>query len=195
MWEVSFDAIGFSGFFVQTTGIVLPISVITFSATPVANGQVKIDWKVAEQEDVKHYAVQRSFQGNAFETVAVLQNTNDVNYGYLDDASQVPYATIYYRLMIVEKDGKESFSKVVAVRNNRSVTKVLLFPNPVRQSLVITVPNFQKPLLAKLHNMQGQVLKTFIIASHKQTIDLSNLAAGIYQLKLEDGTLLRVVKE
>lgn len=195
MWEVSFDAIGFSGFFVQTTGIVLPISVITFSATPVANGQVKIVWKVAEQEDVKHYAVQRSFQGNAFETVAVLQNTNDVNYGYLDDASQVPYATIYYRLKILEKDGKESFSKVVAVRNNRSVTKVLLFPNPVRQSLVITVPNFQKPLLAKLHNMQGQVLKTFIIASHKQTIDLSNLAAGIYQLKLEDGTLLRVVKE
>ena len=47
----------------------------------------------------------------------------------------------------------------------------------------------------RLLNMQGQVLKQFVMNGASYQLDMSGLANGIYQLSFDNGALIRVVKQ
>ncbi|HEX6914020.1 MAG TPA: hypothetical protein VF145_02185, partial [Chitinophagaceae bacterium] len=90
----------------RSAGSVLPVSFIHIAAERKDNA-VNLVWKLAFEQDVKHYEIQRSSDGQAFSTVAAVASKGNsslpVEYGYPD---QQPLAGLaYYRVRAVEKSG------------------------------------------------------------------------------------------
>lgn len=68
---------------------------------------------------------------------------------------------------------------------------VSIYPNPADEKISITIAN---DCIAKIYNLQGQLLQISSISSHTASIDVSQLPAGSYILKLiSEGSVLSKV--
>lgn len=145
--------------FNSSTGI-LPIILADFSAA-LSDGQVDLSWSTALESNSDHFTVQRSSNAGAdwttIGTVAAAGNSNAIrNYSYTD--SKPARGTNEYRLQLVDKDGKFSFSDVKSVRIG-IVSSVSLYPNPAHDFVNVTLSGSAgQDMLIRLFNQSGQVL-------------------------------------
>jgi hypothetical protein len=82
-------------------------------------------------------------------------------YGYTDkDVSLLPVDRLYYRLKSVDKDGKFTYSSVIAVRLPQQ-SDVLVFPNPVKSRLHIRINHrTAKEAMVEVSDLQGRLVHT-----------------------------------
>ncbi|HYM94624.1 MAG TPA: T9SS type A sorting domain-containing protein, partial [Chitinophagaceae bacterium] len=173
---------------------VLPVKLASFNATLNKN-KVDLKWTTSSEQNVSHFVVERSFDGINFNDAglvfAVGNSTQNVDYSFSDDISNVQANMIYYRLCSVDIDGKTDYSEVRVIRLNKqtdnSVT-IITYPNPVNNELRITVPaSWQNKKIAfELFNANGQLSKKTENASSSQTetINVSDLARGFYVVRV-----------
>ncbi len=101
----------------------------------------------------------------------------------------------YYRLKIMEADGATTFSNVAIVRNDGAKGSISVAPIPATST--VTISNTNTALigtLAIVYDMHGRVVNRFTLSVNNQ-INVATWAAGIYNLRLADGTTVRLVKQ
>ncbi|MFC2121312.1 kelch repeat-containing protein [Bacteroidota bacterium] len=79
---------------------------------------------------------------------------------------------------------------IVGIKENEIVSKINLYPNPTNS--IINITGLTKPAEVKIYSIQGKLLKTE--TQVENTIDISELPAGIYFLKLLIGNNTQVKK-
>ena len=79
--------------------------------------------------------------------------------------------------------------------NLKSGIIVMLYPNPVKDKLTIQHFETIQNKTATLSDGQGRVLQQVKLTSLQQTVDMETYPAGIYILKMEDGTVFKVLKQ
>ncbi len=84
-------------------------------------------------------------------------------------------------LKLVQKVGQP-----VGMDNKQNAAELLVFPNPFAENLFIT--NSMRYKAYQLLSLQGQLIKGGNLAEGKNSIQLSELPAGIYFLELIDVT-------
>ena len=110
----------------------LPVKLISFSGR--LNGtKVDLNWVTASELNTKHFEVERSADGRNFTKLAtVLAKGNSNTANSYDLVDPVPMKGVnYYRLKIIDFDGKFEYSQIVIIRienGTQLVTKVT--PNP-----------------------------------------------------------------
>jgi Secretion system C-terminal sorting domain len=108
------------------------------------------------------------------------------------------YQTQYYRLKIVDKDGKSTVSKIVSVAFGKNLA-VRVFPNPIRDELTIEWPTAVKTRTIELVDVLGRsVFRQNTEGVHLLKINTTNWQSGIYVLKISDGTSVfqqKIVKQ
>lgn len=170
----------------------LPVKLVGFVGAKV-NGGNKLEWKVAEQSGIREYVLERSSNGIQFSPIATIAANNYQSHQYqYTDASPLQTAN-FYRLKIVE-DSKIAYSSIVKISGDKY--HVSLTPQPVKN--VATLQSNSMKLLntkATLVNANGAIMKQMVINQLPYQMDVSSLAAGVYLLKLEDNTVLRIVKQ
>lgn len=182
-WEISFNVEGFSGFFVKTTDAPLPLNLISFKLSLVEN-EAWLEWETSEETLFSHFEIEYSTDGDSFtplsETIQGL-NQKGLNRYFL---RHIPESEVnYYRLKMVDLDGQFTYSRVEVLYNQFDVAKSLtLYPNPARS--VINVKSSQIGRPYRIYNATGQVCKEGVIEFNPQSIDLSGLPSGIYNLRL-----------
>jgi hypothetical protein len=104
---------------------------------------------------------------------------------------------IYFRLKMINLDGTFVYSYIIKVSNNNPSTGISnLYPNPADNTVVIAIgSNNLLNTEAVLTDINGDVLKTFIIQNPQFSLDISAYSSGIYFIKLSDGELLKLVKQ
>jgi hypothetical protein len=107
------------------TFTVLPITLNSFSATAKDNSQTLLKWTTTNGVDFDHFVIQRSINGSTFDDVSsVTANTGDSTttqaYSYTDQDNY--NGTLYYRLMMVDKDGKSTYSNVLSISLQKAKT-------------------------------------------------------------------------
>ncbi len=139
----------------------LPVTMIDFKAQSV-NGQVQLNWQTANELNTAHFVIERSQDGKVFEMVttkAAAGNSSELSVYQALDAK--PYSGLsYYRLKIVDLDGKVSYSKVVQVTIGvgGSLGEVVLYPNPTEgRNINIKVNNANIRVLA-VHDLLGRMV-------------------------------------
>ncbi len=189
-WEVSFDAVGFSGFFVQTNTSILPVTLISFTAVAQKNDGL-IEWKSSSEINHDYYEVQYSVDGRSFKTVGqrnAISGTSEKNYTIVHTNAASIANKLYYRLKMVSTTGAISFSNIVTLRfsaTGQLVTDV--YPNPTNG--IITVATYglssAKPIDLKLTDVSGRLIftKQAVIVNGNITIDLSKFSKGNYTLE------------
>lgn len=168
----------------------LPEKLLNFT-TRLANEKVWLSWSGNQEQNVSHYSIERSYDNQQFEQVALLfpaEDNSTVNsYSYKDPVKNTAAAVIYYRLKMVDKEGKFKYSSIKSVRmgNVNDTVKVNAYPNPVLNELHISLPQEwqNKVVSGQLMNSNGSIIKTFNIQQNA-TIGMSDVPAGTYYIKV-----------
>ncbi|WP_187260821.1 T9SS type A sorting domain-containing protein [Pontibacter beigongshangensis] len=167
----------------------LPVELTSFTARR-AGQQVELRWETAMEKNNRHFEVQRSSNGQDFNTISLIPGKGNTTMA-------TPYAatdpnplrlTAYYRLKQVDLDGAYSFSSVLAVEPAPGESPLRLHPNPTRSFLHITIGAGEQFEHLEISDMMGQVVlrKTLstVPGSALEPLDVSSLANGGYVLTL-----------
>ncbi|MEO6539938.1 MAG: T9SS type A sorting domain-containing protein, partial [Ferruginibacter sp.] len=195
-WEVSFTVTGFSGFYLSSgaTGP-LPVRLLSFAGALNAQKQSALVWKVAEQLGILRYEIERSNTANNFTAIGNVSANSQTAFTYYYTDATLLTGNNFYRLKIVDVDGKVTYSAVINISLSANID-VALYPVPAVNNTVTLKTKNQKYLhtMALLIDNNGRMLKQFMINSSQQLIDISDVAKGIYLIKLFDGTVLKLEK-
>lgn len=198
-WEVSFDATGFSGFFVKTqTAILLPLTLLNFSASKQSNGNM-LQWKTSSEINTSHFDVERSGKGSNFVKIATIHaaGTGSNNYAFTD-ALIFPMSgvdeSVYYRLKMTDRDGRFIYSNIILIRSH-GTDVVSIYPNPVTDFININIAGSQLlNTIARLIDTDGRVIKLIQIKTQNEQLFISNINAGVYVLMFDNGSSIKIVK-
>jgi len=173
----------------------LPISLLTFKATPGKNS-VTLNWSTASEVNNDYFTILRSTDAKTWSDVATVKGAGNSNkvlpYSIIDTPGKGRY---YYRLKQTDYDGKfELFYIVTALVGSASYDEAKLYPNVVpkgsSQPITMSLKNDQKVNLSKsgIYNMLEQKVSanmTLTESNEGQAVlisDYNNLPAGIYQV-------------
>jgi hypothetical protein len=139
-----------------------------------------------------NYLIERSTNGNHFVEIASVSNQGTAgterDYSTVD---QNPVAGInYYRIKTVAVTGEVSYSDVRSLIFEPRKGMVLVTPNPAKDHINITVAGNTKTLSILLVNSIGQHVKSLTMKGQNLQVNVSNLSAGIYSLRIQgDGII------
>jgi hypothetical protein len=169
---------------------VLPVKLMNFT-TQFSNKKIWLSWSSNQELNVSHYSIERSYDNQNFEQIALLFPSEDLSgtnsYSYKDPVKNTAAVVIYYRLKLVDKDGRYKYSPIRFVRPGsvNDTVKVNAYPNPVMNELHISVPQEwqNKAVSGKLMSTNGNVIKTFNI-QQSTIIGMADVPAGTYYIKV-----------
>lgn len=173
---------------------VLPVTLLDFTAVKNSD-DVLLKWNTSYEINFSRFEAERSLNGTEFSRFATIQpnqsgayNTIDINALKLFAAEPV----IYYRLKMIDKDGKFKYSGVVTIKsgNIRSL-QVQVAPNPFNDKLQLQV---QSETAGKaqinIRDISGRLIesRSQFIAAGSSLIEINSLAAlqkGVYVIEVE----------
>ena len=171
----------------------LPLKLIAFSAIQQQNKSIFVYWNTANEINTSHFVLEESSNGRNFINAAEIAANGSGNnsYFYLLEQKNI----IFLRLRIVDNDGRIEYSNIVKISQstNESIT---ISPNPAKNYLNIKINTARLDnTKATLTNIQGLVIKSFILHQGLQSIDIVDLSNGLYYLQTEQETIKMVLKK
>ena len=170
----------------------LPLNFLQISASE-KNKKVLIEWKVAQQINVKQYEVQRNTPTGNFETIKIIEakknNSDAITYQFVDN--QPTKGNSFYRIRSEDKSGEYQFSPIAKVTFN--FFQSTIFPNPVTDKLSIRfVGHAAGKYVLRLVNAQGQSCYSSTFDCNGATVSKvihlpSSVGSGRYAVQLLDG--------
>ncbi len=173
---------------------VLPVTILDFSATYVSSNNVKVAWATTEEINASYYEVERSSDGINFIGVTQIDASSSLDpthfYSINDQLYNINGNIIYYRLRVVDNDGKYTYSKIIPVKLDQPENSFSVYPNPVDNYAILNL-YAAKPdngMLRLIDNSGRQILtKSFTISNGNNSImvdQLGNLPRGIYIIQV-----------
>jgi hypothetical protein len=156
-----------------------------------------VRWSTLSEQNTDYFVLERSLDNMSFAatgyTVRAAGNSVDKReYQEPDNVSNLlQYPVIYYRIKLVDIDGKFKYSNVVAVRLNK-VSGITAWPNPFNSFITINIVASQNTeLTIRLLDVAGRTLQTNTRqvtkgVSQLTLNELDQLAAGVYVLDVKD---------
>ncbi|NII27321.1 T9SS type A sorting domain-containing protein [Pseudoflavitalea sp. X16] len=202
-WEISFAVTGFSGFFVHTGSFALPLRLLQFSGTQSGKGNL-LQWTTAAEEGTAFFDIQRSADGINFTTVGQVAasgtTTGNKNYRYTDNVGNTGQTVFYYRLKMIDHNGRYTYSTIVKLEHVYPELLVKVLQNPFRRQLQadITSPQVQEGVIT-LTDMNGRLVmqQKVVLPKGNTIIDIPGVqrpGAGTYVLTLVTTTEKRMIK-
>ncbi|MBO9570891.1 MAG: hypothetical protein J7497_01575, partial [Chitinophagaceae bacterium] len=142
---------------------ILPLQLLTFKGSLQENNVALMRWTITNEIRTSHFVVERSIDGNNFTSIGIVNATGDgdakSSYSFTDlNAGSQPVSIIYYRLKIFDKRGEYFNSKTISIVLNKSIN-VLLFPNPVKQILNITLAGSgTNSVMIQIMDLTGRII-------------------------------------
>ena len=174
----------------------LPVTLVSFTATPAGNHAVHLDWATASELNNDYFEVQRSRDGHLFEALGRVAGHGTSgqasSYRFIDETS-ANGTTAYYRLRQVDTDGSFHFSPVQAVTlaSPSSLVQVRIAPNPTIGSGLRVLATYggstPTPAMLTVQGMLGQTLLRQAVTmqpGEKVVTPTTALTPGVYWLRL-----------
>ena len=188
----------------------LPVELIHFEGACM-NGAAELTWSTATEHNNAYFTIERGTDGVVWTTMARIDGAGDsqqtFDYAYTDGT--VPAgSTVYYRLSQTDNNGNTEHFPPIALTGCTGVTTggIAAHPNPTAGTINVLVYGNGLTGSARLECIDGtgrRVLGGTVAldqAEPSTVLDLSNLANGVYTLRLlkgDDpiGQPVRVVKQ
>lgn len=156
----------------------LPIKLLYFGGN-YSNHAVQLNWKYESQTNFSHFVVERSLNGTAFNTLHHVYLTNSQFYQYKDLSVQAS-SIYFYRLKMVDNDGKFSYSNIIKLQSGAS-NSISILSNPVNDNLNIT--GLKRGASIALYDNSGKMVMQKNMQDQSFSLNLSFLSSGVYYLK------------
>ncbi|PZP49228.1 MAG: hypothetical protein DI598_08360 [Pseudopedobacter saltans] len=167
---------------------VLPLKLISFGVQHENKNYASLKWETVSSINVDRFEIEKSMDSKLFQYISSIKCVNKsdkIQYNFKDYNTRVE--TIYYRLKIVDFDGKFVYSSVVVLKEDLSSTfkignlggrKIRVFHSNVKAAKFIQILDF------------NGVLRKVVTASAGPSteINLSELPVGNYILQIGNAT-------
>jgi len=176
---------------------IMPLELLSFDAA-LNKSKVDLRWTTLWERNLSHFVIERSVDSKEYKQVGLVFGVGNsdfkTNYSFSDDISELPNGIIYYRLKLMDADGKHGYSEIKVIRlGNNDVVNVLTYPNPVVNDLRVTVPSdWQgKQVNYELYDASGKIINMVARsrASQTEVISMNGVAPGLYIVKVDNGTV------
>ncbi len=166
----------------------VPLRLLSFSAMPQNDNTTSLYWNTANEINTKQFVIERSSDGLRFNSITNIVAKGKANNNYHTIVADANTGIVFYRLKMVDNDGSFAYSPIIKIDKRKNTTGIHVISNPVKDNIVInitdrTLHNTQ----ASIINMQGAVVKTFIVKEGSQTIDLRGMLTGMYYIRTSIG--------
>ncbi len=170
----------------------LPLTLLEFNGRKVANASL-LHWTTANEFNIQHFEIERATENGLFETIGTVKATGlthkQESYQFIDET---PHPEMnYYRLRMIEADGKYSYSSVALVWFGSAIKAqgdIHCIQNPFTGLLRFKIDEgiATKEFDIDVYNSFGTKVATFKAVSLNNnliTLDLSALKAAIYDVR------------
>jgi hypothetical protein len=169
--------------------VILPVKLSDFTAKRNGNA-VELKWQTTEESNMNHYEVERTFDGSSFSAIQNINSRNQsISTSYTTSDIQPNKGVNFYRLKMIDNNGKATYSRIAAVQFS-SGKNIVLYPNPWVKGTDLNITNMNGDLITvDYYSPGGQLIGTS--ASAGRTVSTSALlhvkGLVIYKLRNKDG--------
>jgi len=180
----------------------LPIVMTPLKAS-YANGISHLYWSSLQEQNSSYFEVQRSNDGVNFTYLSKVtaKGSSDVEVNYHFDDIKADAGVNYYRLKLVDRDGRYQYSNIATVNVNIKGTTITgVYPSPFTNKVNIAVASkITGRAVISLFDNSGKLLATqqSILNKGINNLVLDNLdklAKGFYIMKIQVGDVVTVKK-
>jgi hypothetical protein len=183
----------FSPFGVTSNAKVLPVNFISIKGYR-KGGLIQVDWKVAAEENIQYYEVQKSTTGSNFKlagkAMAAGNSSLQLSYGWPDPTPA--NGSNFYRVRSVSTTGAYIYSSIVKVNFDAGISFISIYPNPVTNNKLALEFNNQKAGIYNITIISSAgaiVFKTKVVhngANSAYTMQLpATLAREVYEMNID----------
>jgi hypothetical protein len=158
----------------------LPVTLVRFTATR-ENGSVNLEWSTTSETNSSVFEIQKSGNATNWKAIKSVAASGDsdqtTDYDFVDNIS--PEKT-FYRLKMIDRDGRFTYSKIREVAGEPNFTK-MVYPNPVQDQLRMDPQLVKLMRSAEVYDQSGRFKSRLNVANEN---NVQGLSPGIYYLKI-----------
>lgn len=159
---------------------VVPIRLLNFTCITVGDA-ANLNWVSAEEINADKYIVEYSKDGSNFQSIAIIAAKGSGN--YYNYVHQQVNGTAFYRLKMIDRDGSFKYSKIRAVKFDKTAGFAIA-PNPANGVAYVFTKNNEAAKSVQVFSIDGQLIKTHSNFGNGDGIDIFKLPNGTYILKV-----------
>lgn len=189
-------------FDIQACGGPLPVTLVKLEAN-YHNGISYLSWKTEQEMNSSYFEIEHSSTGNYFHSLGTVKaagtSNMEINYGF--DDLKANRGLNYYRLKMVDKDGKFTYSNIVKVNVNISETFITtVYPSPFIDKINVAIISASDDITHfRLMDNTGKIIVETRSSVNKGANiitlnDLGYLSSGIYIMYVQVGSISKMIK-
>lgn len=184
----------------------LPVKLISFTGT-YKNNTALLNWLAENQVNFSAYEIERSIDGSKFESIGLLNRQGTglerQQYQFTDDLATNNSNVFYYRLKMVDLNGRYEYSNIIMLRKDRfNAAGLSISPNPVitgaaatarieasRKTVVdIAILDMSGRIVLRQQNQLQEGINSIAVNN------LNKLQPGLYTMQVNDGQGIQSAK-
>ncbi len=176
----------------------LPVDLLYFQAT-LKDKSATLNWTTTNHLNFSHFVIERSTDAKSFSEAAILFADNNSNiensFSFKDNLKNATSKIFYYRLKMVDADGKYNYSETRIVRLSNETNnnlQISTFPNPVVNEVRIQIPDEwqNKKVAYEVYNNSGILVQRYLTnnATQVQQLNMQQFNAGNYIVRVSNGS-------
>jgi Secretion system C-terminal sorting domain len=169
-----------------TLGGVLPLKLISFTGHLNLSQTVDLQWITTLESNTKYFIVERTTDFMNYRSIDTVyaENGSDFTETYKTTDFRPLKNINYYRLRIVDMDGRTNYSPIVAIRVTNAKAP-LMYPNPAG-NIVNIAQGTETIRQITVYNIVGKVVMRMPNTIDQSIVNLPvyNLANGLYFVEI-----------
>jgi hypothetical protein len=182
---------------------VLPVELISFQGNINKSNRVSLQWKVASNETINQFEVERSYDGIEFKTIGIVfTNEKKGIEDYMFYETINSFDKVMYRLKMTDNRKAVSFSKILVFQTKLTTSNnnIKIIGNPLTDKLTFNyTANSSQVVDVKIYDMSGRIMMSNKITSLEGNNLISfplasALKASMYLVEVNNGTEIQTAK-
>jgi hypothetical protein len=164
---------------------VAPVELSSFDAQSFGS-DIKLNWTTENEVGFSRFDIERSSGNNEFERIGTVLSGGQggmKQYYSFTDNNNIKSGISFYRLKMIDKDGKFTYSDTRAIKSSATIIDFSVYPNPSHGSAKINISNSNEGADIQILDMSGRMINKFEI-SNSSSASLSNLNKGTYIIRI-----------
>lgn len=180
--------LGFMNPEMQRTGKgVLPENYITDAGAADSSSYVMLHWKIAKNDQVDHFEIERMDVKGQYKTIALILSDNEASttaYLYKDRIT-VRDLHLFYRIKAIDIAGKAFFSDVLPLElKSAGKERIEISYQDKTAEIGLLLPALQGSYVCRMYNRAGKMVKLKNVTATNNHIAVNDLATGPYFMEL-----------
>ncbi|RQO31434.1 hypothetical protein DBR32_05590 [Taibaiella sp. KBW10] len=173
----------------------LPLQLLSFTGQQDKDCGIYLSWTTGLEDNVSHIILERGSNGQTFSNIQTFApKGSDSRYVYTDETPL--NSSNYYRLKITDADRSTAYSAVIKIDNDCK-DAIAIYPNPGTDHVSVKGIKEGKTTI-RIYTQDGKQVYQNRFIGVIPKIDISHLAAGVYQFTIttdSDSKTIKLIKQ